>query len=63
LPLDTLTFGPTPALLVARDRARDVQVVHCDICVPDDQLLSLAHARLAVVSRYRPRAPPVTVGP
>lgn len=63
LPLDTLTFGPTSTLLVARDRARDVQVVHCEICTSEDDLLSRAQARLAVVSRYQPRRPPVTVGP
>jgi WD40 repeat protein len=63
LPLDSLSFGPTAGLIVALDRAGDVQVVNCEICKSEDDLTSFARARLAVVSRYNPKSPPVIPGP
>jgi WD40 repeat protein len=58
-PLKTATFGPGSRLLVAWDANGNVQVVACEICAGQGLLTTLARARLAHVSRFRPRSPVV----
>jgi WD40 repeat protein len=57
--LASVSFGPTADVIVARDAAGDVHVVRCEICASDDELLALAHSRLAVLARIEAKRPPV----
>jgi hypothetical protein len=54
-----VTFAPSGEVIVARDSEGDVHVVPCEICAPDDKLLELARARLAVLSRIEAEPPPI----
>jgi WD40 repeat protein len=58
--LTSVSFGPTADVIVARDAEGDVHVVRCEICASDDELLTLARSRLAVLSRIEAKRPPVT---
>jgi WD40 repeat protein len=57
--LTSVSFGPTADVIVARDAEGDVHVVRCEICASDDELLTLARSRLAVLSRIEAKRPPV----
>ena len=57
--LTSVSFGPTADVIVARDVEGDVHVVGCEICASEDELLTLARSRLAVVSRIDAKRPPV----
>ena len=57
--LTSVSFGPTPDVIVARDVEGDVHVVRCEICASEDELMRLARSRLAVVSRIEAKRPPV----
>jgi hypothetical protein len=59
LPLTSVSFGPTADLIVARDEQGDVHVVSCEICAPEDELLTLARSRLAVLSQIEAKRPAV----
>jgi WD40 repeat protein len=59
LPLTTVSFGPTADSLVARDEQGDVHVVSCEICASEDELLTRARSRLAVLSRIEAKRPQV----
>ena len=57
--LTSVAFGPTTATIVARDARGDVHVVRCEICASDDELLTLARSRLAVLAQIEANRPPV----
>jgi hypothetical protein len=59
LPLTSVSFGPTADLIVARDEQGDVHVVSGEICAPEDELLTLARSRLAVLSQIEAKRPAV----
>ena len=52
--------GRPPTSIVARDAAGDVHVVRCEICASDDELLTLARSRLAVLAQIEATRPPVS---
>ena len=58
--LTSVAFGPTAATIVARDARGDVHVVRCEICASDDELLTLARSRLAVLAQIEATRPPVS---
>ncbi len=44
-PLDSISFGPDPGLLVGADQQGDVHILRCAICAAEDELLARARAR------------------